>query len=320
MTDIQRRVAQSVSEYLEVVEDIVPTTFAGLWYRGQPSAQYQLMPNVLRDVTFTTDGRGQPIRQDQIIRASGSAVAGIHPERMLDDFKRRARPFLERELKNDFEWMFLAQHHGLPTRLLDWTTNALVALYFAASGARDDTGDADEACADYLDEKGAEHRDDGFAVFVIDPGMINSIICDISDPIDIAAAPERWAHYLRPTDDMIKSYAPICVTAPHISPRLRSQSGTFTLHGANIHPLDWYNVTRPHITKIFLPNSVARKIMESLRRAGVTQSFIYPGLDSIAADIKVDETVRYQAELRAYFELTASKDPSLLEETHAKEA
>src|SRR5262245_34688784 len=70
---------------------------------------------------------------------------------------------------------------------------------------------------------------------------------DVSDPIDIVAAPEQWAHYLRPTDDMI------CVTAPHITPRLRAQSGTFTLHGANIHPLDWYTVTRPHITKIFIP-------------------------------------------------------------------
>lgn len=79
MTSLQRRVARSVSEYLEVVEGIVPTTFAGLWFRGQPNAQYQLTPNVLRDVTFTTDGRGQPIREDQIVRSSGECRRRFTP-------------------------------------------------------------------------------------------------------------------------------------------------------------------------------------------------------------------------------------------------
>jgi hypothetical protein len=285
MTDIQHRTAQSIVEYMSIIDGLNSTVPAGLWFRGQSNSSYRLIPSALRDLDQVTDGRGQPIQKGQAVTASGGLVSGPSPELMLAEFRRQAYPFVDRLPDNDFEWLFIAQHHGLPTRLLDWSTNALVALYFAASGAHQCAGDGLHECKEFLD--GDEFRSDGFAVFVIDPCEINRTAHGQPSTVDIARSEEAWRHYLDPMSHaQVSNYSPVCVTAPHISPRIRSQSGTFTLHGSNIWPLDYYSALRPLITKIFLPNTAAKRILESLENAGVNRSFIYPGLDSIAIDVR----------------------------------
>ena len=82
-------------------------------YRGEPASDYNLRPAL---------GRWQ------VINPWNNSE---REKNMLEEFRKRAAPYVTVAPSNNWEWLALAQHHGLPTRLLDWTYNPLVAAFFA---------------------------------------------------------------------------------------------------------------------------------------------------------------------------------------------
>ena len=95
-------------------------------YRGQDVAD-PLLPKYSREAKKS--GLKDPLRPE---------------DQLLDTFRRLSRPYLGHRVPTDtFEWLAVAQHHGLPTRLLDWTGNPLFALWFAVRNGPSSEDDGD---------------------------------------------------------------------------------------------------------------------------------------------------------------------------------
>ena len=107
-------------------ENIPSGATSAIWFRGQAEMDWELKHSI-----------GRTVKNGGLYDSEKSNEEFYETERViLQRFKRDGYPFVQRML-SDWEAITLGQHHYLPTRLLDWTSNPLTALYFAAEGSPD---------------------------------------------------------------------------------------------------------------------------------------------------------------------------------------
>src|SRR2546428_6777520 len=107
-----RRV-RNVPDYLNVLLQI--TRGRVLWFRGQTNAKNHLVPGLARR-------RGKDWLSAETM--------------LINRFRQNAVALLPPMQRSEWDWLLLMQHHGVPTRLLDWTEHALAGLFFASGSAR----------------------------------------------------------------------------------------------------------------------------------------------------------------------------------------
>ncbi len=173
-------------------------------------------------------------------------------ERLLNEFKNQALAYIEKPPENDWGWLALAQHHGLPTRLLDWSTNPLVALYFAVKDNID------------LEQEKVKRKDyDGSSAvyFLIFKAL----------PIDIKLA-----------EHPLTINNPGIFWPPHITARIKAQSGVFTIQPDPKVPFQFGSRLR----KFIIPFHLRIKLRSILNGYGIHDSSMFPDLDGLAAHLK----------------------------------
>lgn len=215
-----------------------------IWYRGQRDAAWKLQPSLERHRNWVE-----------------------HEQNMMTRFRQLAISRLATPPADDWDWLCLAQHHRLPTRLLDWTENPLVGLYFATEPSPHGEPETD-AHVYGLDVSSLNSKSWGR-----DPGVL-SLTARTEQVRDyLPGAPDRG---IRP---------PLAVVAPQTFDRIVAQGGVFTIkHPLDPEDLDMRAGESIQVWKI--PADCKVIIRLQLAKLGITEATVYPDPDRIASLIR----------------------------------
>jgi hypothetical protein len=233
-----------LSEYISYIEDL-PKEFS--LSRGQ-FRNYKLLPSALRK-----DNDGKRQYSKRVIRD------------FLEKFKMDSHQYLTNpgEIKNEVEWMLYAQHYGLPTKLLDFTTSHITSILFAV-------------------EKSFQNDiNENAVVYFLDPLALNLKYKQESKIINISGINDN---------KIIEQDGPITINGRKLNTRINAQKGLFILFQDDDSPLDEIE-DDSILRKVEICKDDMMDILASLYTIGISFTHLYPELESVAKDIVTQQNI-----------------------------
>jgi FRG domain len=200
----------------------------------------------------------------------GGTFAGV--ERNLT---RNFRKYAERHaFRNDstWSWLSLAQHHGLPTRLLDWTYSPLVAAHFATANVERYHLDGAVWCVNFV--QAHRHLPDGMRTLVEAEGS------EVFTVEMLGAATDTLEEFDRLADEPFVAF----FEPPSFDERILSQWALFSVLSDPTARFDAWLDRHPDVTarRVVIPADLKWEVRDRLDMAGVNERTLFPGLDGLS--------------------------------------
>ncbi|MBS1979207.1 MAG: FRG domain-containing protein [Bacteroidetes bacterium] len=183
------------------------------------------------------------------------------------DFRTEGGSLLRPDI-GDWELLFEMQHHGVPTRLLDWSESFATALFFAVHKRSSIDPGALRPC-----------------IWIADPSRINELSTGdkvIFTPSDLSFTYHK--SFVDKSDPPPEN--PIAMMFPRVNPRMVAQKAFFVLQGRDPHPMNLNATVRNAFVKIEIPMNALDEAEQFLDLAGVDEFTVFPDLDHLAMHIR----------------------------------
>ena len=190
---------------------------------------------------------------------------------LLRNFRKYSRvPF--RAQDSDWEWLTLAQHHGLPTRVLDWTYSPLVALHFAT---------ADQALRDV---DGAVWSADFVQAHTLLPQRLRTVLEASGGTAFTVELLGDVARSLPEFDALDEEPFMVFLEPPSLDERIVNQYASFSVASSpHVRTDDWLTGAEPALVrKVVVPAALKTQVRERLDQANITERVLFPGLDGLS--------------------------------------